>query len=128
MANLLIVDDTPDVCRVVLRLFAKCGHAGTCVDDPTRAVAVMRAARFDLVLLDVMMPVMDGFAVLRAIRADPVVGRTPVAMYSAISEPAQQARALALGADEWIVKGTPFDLLRRRLDAFLHPPTNAARN
>jgi two-component system, OmpR family, copper resistance phosphate regulon response regulator CusR len=72
------------------------------------------------VLLDVMMPGMDGFAVLSAIRADPdpAVARTPVAMYTAIGDPREQQRTLDLRANEWIVKGTPFDLLRKRLDCF----------
>ncbi len=107
------------------RLFAKCGHTSNCLYDGTGVVDALRGVRFDLVLLDVMMPGMDGFQVLRAIRADPAVGRTPVAMYSAISDTAERARALAMGADEWIVKGTPFDLLKRRMDAFLRPSAQA---
>lgn len=121
MAKLLIVDDTKDTCDLLVRLFSRCGHDCACLYDGTSVVERLRSARHDLVLLDVMMPNLDGFAVLRAIRADadPDVARTPVAMYTAISDPAQQERAVTMGADEWVVKGTPFALLQRRLERFL---------
>ena len=125
MARLLIVDDTVETCDMLARLFARCGHTPACLHGGADVVATLRDAPFDLVLLDVMMPEMDGFEVLAAIRRDaaPAVARMPVAMYTALSDPAQQERALALGANEWIVKGTPFQLLRQRLDGFLSPPS-----
>src|SRR3712207_6723704 len=99
MANLLIVDDTVETCDMLAKLFARCGHTAACLYGGTEVVPTMRDAHFDLVLLDVMMPEMDGFAVLAAIRAESnsVVNRTPVAMYTAISDPDQQERAIAMG-------------------------------
>ena len=119
MAKLLVVDDTVETCQMLERLFAKCGHVTRCLYGGSGVVALLRSTPFDLVLLDVMMPDVDGFEVLGSIRADANVGHTPVAMYSAISDPAAQERAIAMGANEWIVKGTPFPLLRQRLDCFL---------
>jgi CheY-like chemotaxis protein len=123
MANLLIVDDTVETCDMLARLFTRCGHTAKCLYGGGEVLTTLGNLRFDLVLLDVMMPEMDGFAVLAAIRAHPeaCVARTPIAMYTAISEPKEQQRALDMGADEWIVKGTPFQLLRQRLDGFLSP-------
>jgi DNA-binding response OmpR family regulator len=120
MANLLIVDDTREICDMLSRLFTRCGHASQCVYGGADVLPTLQSMRFDLVLLDVMMPDMDGFAVLSAIRghALPAVARVPVAMYTAISDPKEQERAIAMGADEWIVKGTPFPLLRKRLECF----------
>jgi CheY-like chemotaxis protein len=129
MANLLIVDDTVETCDMLARLFARCGHTPACLHGGADVVSTLRGAAFDLVLLDVMMPDMDGFEVLAAIRAAAphALARTPVAMYTAISDPLQQERALAMGANEWIVKGTPFQLLRQRLDGFLAPsPSSSA--
>ena len=121
MANLLIVDDTVETCDILARLFARCGHTPACLHGGQEVVRAMRDGQFDLVLLDVMMPEMDGFAVLAGIRAEPhALSRTPVAMYTAISDPTQQERAIAMGANEWIVKGTPFALLRQRLERFLN--------
>ena len=127
MAKLLIVDDTVDTCDMLARLFARCDHAAQCLYRGAEVVATLRDVRFDLVLLDVMMPEMDGFAVLAAIRADPepAVARTPVAMYTAVTDPREQQRAVDMGADEWIVKGTPFPLLRKRLECFFGPARHA---
>ena len=121
MATLLIVDDTVDTCHMLARLFRRCGHTTDCLFGGADVTATLSAGRFDLVLLDVMMPDVDGFSVLAAIRghADPAVARIPVAMYTAVSDPREQARAVAMGASEWIVKGTPFPLLRQRLECFL---------
>ena len=122
MANLLIVDDTVETCDMLARLFARCGHTSACLHGGAQVVQALRQGRFDLVLLDVMMPGTDGFAVLANIRAErDGIARIPVAMYTAISDPAQQERAIALGANEWIVKGTPFSLLRQRLETVLSP-------
>src|SRR5438105_14101932 len=128
MANILIVDDVADTCAMLKRLFARCGHAVSCRFEGSGGVEALRRQRFQLVLLDVMMPGMDGFAVLGAIRGDgdPEVAAVPVAMYSATSDPKAMERALALGANEWIVKGTPFPLLHQRLDRFLEPGPTAA--
>jgi DNA-binding response OmpR family regulator len=115
---------------LLARLFTRCGHTPVCLYNGTAVVAAMRDRPFHLVLLDVMMPEVDGFEVLRLIRAEPepAVSRTPVAMYTAISDPAQQERGLALGANEWIVKGTPFQLLRQRPDGFLSSRDRASSN
>jgi CheY-like chemotaxis protein len=127
MANLLIVDDTVESCDLLARLFARSGHTPACLYSGAGVLAALRDRPVDLVLLDVMMPGLDGFAVLAAIRADPDprLARTPVAMYTAVSCPRQQERALAMGANEWVVKGTPFQLLCQRLEAFLDSTTPA---
>ena len=121
VANLLIVDDTVETCDMLARLFVRCGYTAECAYTGADVVPRLQAGTFDLVLLDVMMPGMDGFSVLAAIRGHvvPAVATIPVAMYTAISDSAQQDRALAMGANEWIVKGTPFALLRQRLECFL---------
>jgi CheY-like chemotaxis protein len=121
LAQILVVDDTVETCNMLQRLFNRCGHSTQCLHAGGGVLDALRAVRFDLVLLDVMMPGMDGFAVLGAIRGDGDhgVSRVPVAMYSAISDPREMERALALGANEWIIKGTPFALLQRRLESFI---------
>jgi DNA-binding response OmpR family regulator len=119
MARILVVDDTSETCRAMKLLFDRHGHAAECVLDRAGVVGVLRAVPFDLVPLDVMMPGVDGFQVLAAIRADgdPRVVAVPVAMYSAVDDPREIERAQPLGANEWIVKGTPLGQVLRRLDA-----------
>ena len=128
MAKILIVDDVVDTCTMLKRLFARCGHAASCLFEGSSVVEALHSQNFQLVLLDVMMPGMDGFAVLRAIRSDSEskVAQVPVAMYSAVSDPKAMERALKMGANEWIVKGTPFPLLHQRLDRFLEPGVTPA--
>src|SRR5689334_24994028 len=100
MANILIVDDVVDTCNVLKRLFTRCGHAASCLFEGSGVVEALRSESFQLVLLDIMMPGMDGFAVLRAIRnhPEPEVAQVPVAMYSAMSDPQAMERALQMGA------------------------------
>jgi len=120
MASLLFVDDTVDTCDMLCRLFSRYGHKTACVHDGSEVVGLMRQRHFDLVLLDVMMPGTDGFEVLSQIRAEsPPVGSTPVAMYTAMSRADDQARAKKMGANEWIVKGSPFATLRQRVESLL---------
>lgn len=121
MADLLIIDDTAETCDLLARMFARHGHATACLHDGDSAVAALRAHRFDLVICDVMMPGTDGFDVLTAVRAAPdaAVRDTPVVMYSAISDPDQIQRGINLGADDWIIKGMPFPMMRKRVERFL---------
>jgi DNA-binding response OmpR family regulator len=121
MADLLIIDDTPETCDLLARMFARLGHAAACLHDGGAAVAALSSRRFDLVILDVMMPGTDGFDVLTAVRAAPdaAVRDTPVVLYSAISDPDVIQRALSLGADDWIIKGMPFPMMHKRVERFL---------
>jgi len=130
MADLLIIDDTPETCDLLARMFARHGHATACLHDGGAAVAALSSHRFDLVILDVMMPGTDGFDVLTAVRGAPeaTVRDTPVVLYSAISDPDVIQRGLSLGADDWIIKGMPFPMMHKRVERFLTTdgdPTNA---
>jgi len=119
MAKILIVDDQPEVCEVMQRLFKAMGWQSDCLTDPKTVHGTVRDAKPDVVLLDVMMPELDGFGVLKAIRTDPDVATTPVVMYSAVNDEKTVDRALAAGADDYIVKGTPFKQIRDRVGLYV---------
>jgi DNA-binding response OmpR family regulator len=119
MAKILIVDDQPEVCEVMQRLFKAMGWASDCLTDPRTVHDAVRGTKPDVVLLDVMMPDLDGFGVLRAIRTDPDIATTPVVMYSAVNDEKTVDRALAAGADDYIVKGTPFKQIRDRVGLYM---------
>jgi CheY-like chemotaxis protein len=119
MPQILIVDDEPETCRVMSRLFARRGWTSAAVHDGADALAAVRSDRPDAVLLDVMMPGMDGFEVLAAIRADVGVGGVPVLFYSARHDQATVERALAAGADDYITKLTSAAQVCRRVGLFV---------
>jgi len=106
MANILIVDDQPDIRRVLVRLVRLAGHDPAAAGGGEEALGFLQSHVPDLILLDVMMPDVDGFAVLRAIRRGPQTARVRVVMFSALSADDVVARALREGADDFWVKGT----------------------
>jgi CheY-like chemotaxis protein len=124
MAKVLIVDDHDDICRVMARLVRRAGHEAEYVTSGEAALDYLRAADAlpDLVILDVMMPRVDGLQVLRAVRADERTVHVPVVMFSAMSDARFQERALKCGASDYWVKGA-LDLaqLDHHLIRFLGP-------
>jgi serine phosphatase RsbU (regulator of sigma subunit) len=95
------------------------GHEVTVAENGRQALSLLSGGRFDLVLLDIMMPEMDGYAVLENLRADPELSRIPVVMISAVDEIASVARCIELGAADYLPK--PFNpvVLRARVTATL---------
>ena len=125
MSTVCIVDDQLDLCDLLRRLFEKSGHPAICLTDPTQVTATLHARRTNVVLLDVMMPVVDGFDVLRAIRSDPALSETPVVMYSALGDDATRQRAIDAGANDYIVKGLRFSDIKQRLAPYLAGSTKS---
>jgi CheY-like chemotaxis protein len=125
MSSILIVDDHLEQCIPLLRLLRRDGHAAACVNDGQTALGMLDAPddqRPDLVLLDAMMPDMDGTEVLRQIRRDPRTAGTPVIMYTAISDPTYRAHVMELGAsDYWVKSMVDFEHMQTRLGELLEP-------
>jgi PAS domain S-box-containing protein len=102
-ARILAADDNADM-RAYLRRLLEPHCVVEAVPDGEAALAAMRARRPDLVLADVMMPGLDGFALLRAIRADPALADIPVIMLSARAGEESRVEGLEAGADDYLVK------------------------
>jgi two-component system, OmpR family, alkaline phosphatase synthesis response regulator PhoP len=102
--KILIVDDEPNIVISLEFLMRREGFEILVARDGEEALQSVRAHRPDLVLLDVMMPRINGFEVCRQIRADPALAGTRIVMLSAKGRPAQIAEGLALGADGYITK------------------------
>jgi class 3 adenylate cyclase len=101
-------------------LLKKLGHDPTPVEDGQQALdALKSAAPFDLVLLDIMMPNLDGFGVLEALKASPAPGLPPVIVISAAEDLKGVVRCLELGADDYLFKPPNTTLLKARLAASL---------
>jgi CheY-like chemotaxis protein len=107
--RVLVVDDEPDVlllCRVNLEFE---GYEVVEASDGVQAMERLREQRFDVVLLDVMMPKMDGWQVLEAVKADDELKEIPVVMLTAKVQDQDQIRGWSQGAADYITK--PFSPL-----------------
>jgi two-component system cell cycle response regulator len=103
-ARILVVDDiSANVKLLEARLTAEYFDVATALSGP-EALALCRAAQCDIVLLDVMMPEMDGFEVCRRLKADPTTHHIPVVMVTALDQPADRVRGLEAGADDFLTK------------------------
>ncbi|RZJ95730.1 MAG: response regulator, partial [Brevundimonas sp.] len=118
--RVLIVDDNATNRRVAALILDSLGVESAAVDDGVQALEALESQRFDLVLMDMMMPVMDGLTATRALRAREAQGdqpRTPVIMLTANTQPEQIAECLAAGADRHLPKPvTPDAVLTALVD------------
>lgn len=114
--SVLIVEDDKNIAELLQLYLEKEGYAVTLAEDGGQGLAKFRAIRPDIVLLDIMMPVMDGWAVCKAIRAE---SQTPVIMLTAKSETDDKIAGLKSGADDYITK--PFEMreVLARIEAVL---------
>jgi CheY-like chemotaxis protein len=107
MARVLVIDDEPDV-RWLLRLsLERVGHEVILAEDGLRGVAMAQRQRPDVMVLDLMMPVMDGYGVLEALGKDARTAALPVLVLTAKAIPEEEARVTGAGAKRFLTK--PFD-------------------
>lgn len=110
MAHILIVEDEENIARMIEATLALGGHTGRWCADGGQALPVIGEGGFDLVLLDVMLPGLDGFAVMERLDAQTI----PVIFLSAMQQVEDKVRGLCLGAEDYIVKPfEPLELLAR---------------
>jgi two-component system, cell cycle response regulator len=103
-ARILVVDDIPaNVKLLEARLNAEYFDVVTAANGPD-ALEICRGAQCDIVLLDIMMPGMDGFEVCRRLKSDPATHHIPVVMVTALDQPADRVRGLEAGADDFLTK------------------------
>jgi len=117
--RILVVDDVEANRDLLARRLEKLGHRVETAIDGAQALALLAGGGFDLMLLDIMMPVMDGFEVLARVRADDTLRHLPVIVISALGELEAVVRCIELGADDHLPK--PFNpvILRARVGACL---------
>lgn len=100
----MVVDDTAVIREAVARLLRREGFETICAANGKEALDKLKQARPDLVLLDIMMPEMDGLRCLQELRRDPRWETLPVIMMTALCDDESHARASALGVQDYIVK------------------------
>jgi CheY-like chemotaxis protein len=120
MATVLIVDDQTDVGRLLERIMRHLGYKGVHVASGADALAYVQQSPPDAVLLDYMMPGMNGLEVLRAMRSDPQTRAVPIIMFSANGDPNLIETAIREGANEfWIKALMPIHEMETRLSHWL---------
>lgn len=117
--HVLVVDDNGVNRLVLTRALTRQGHRVTTAENGRAALSQLRAGTFDLVLLDVMMPELDGYGVLEALRADPQLRHVPVIMSTAVDDLDDVIRCIELGAEDYLIKPVDPVLLRARVNTSL---------
>ena len=118
VASILVVDDNPKFLAEALPMY---GYEVTIANDGLEALKILSRenVHFDLVLLDVMMPNMDGWDTLKAIRKNKETETLPVIMLTAVSEDQKVVSGLKIGADDYVVKPFVLPNLLARIEAVL---------
>jgi class 3 adenylate cyclase len=120
--RVLVVDDTPFNRRLLVRLLADIGHQTTEAGNGREALAILRDAAsgpIDVVLLDIVMPEMDGYETLATMKADDRLRDVPVIVISGVDELASVVRCIQMGATDYLPKTVDPDILRARIEASL---------
>ncbi|WP_133645722.1 response regulator [Paraburkholderia flava] len=102
--RVLVVDDNADLRDYMQRILRAAGYDVSVAIDGAAALDAMHAGHFDLLVSDVMMPRLDGFGLLRALRADPLLNETPVLLLSARAGEEATVGGIESGADDYMVK------------------------
>lgn len=117
--HVLVVDDEPDILELVRYNLEKDGFAVTCVASGEAALATARTRLPDLVLLDLMLPGVDGLEVCRQLKADPLTRQIPIIMFTAKSDETDIVAGLELGAADYVTKPFSPRVLLARVRAVL---------
>lgn len=104
MRRILVVDDDREVVRLIRAYLEQAGFEVLAAYDGDAAVHVIRRERPDLLLLDLMLPGKDGWAITRLVRADPALAHIPIIMLTARVDDTDKIVGLELGADDYVTK------------------------
>jgi two-component system, cell cycle response regulator len=118
-AHILVVDDVPLNVEVLVAMLARDYAVVSTAADGFEALAKIEAEKPDIVLLDVMMPGLDGFDTCRRIKADPATAHIPVVMVTALSAVDDLVKGFAAGADDFLTKPVNFRVLMARVHSQL---------
>ena len=119
--SVLVVDDEPNIVLSLEFLLQQAGYEVRVARSGEEAVTAIAARAPDLIVLDVMMPTLDGYHVCETIRADPKLRSVRILMLTAKSRDVEREKALALGADDYITKPFSTRELVERVKTILGP-------
>ena len=116
MAQILVVEDEPKIREILVEFLREYGYIVDCASDGLEGINSFNTNNYDLIILDVMMPKVDGFAVLELIRKTCDI---PVILLTALESEMEQMKGFDLGVDDYITKPFSMNLLIRRVEAVL---------
>ncbi len=131
MPDILIVEDNPVNQKLIAFLLARADYSYEVAENGQVALELLRKASFRLVLMDMMMPVMNGFDATRAIRSDPALAKLPIIALTANALKGEDDKCRAAGCNDYIAK--PYSkeqvltAIRRQLQLQLSPEPSATR-
>ena len=123
--NILIIEDEKSIQNILKAFLEDAGYHVTLADDGMAGITSFHKATYDLVLLDIMMPKLDGYTVCEMIRNE---GDTPVILLTALDDEDSQMKGFDLLADDYITKPFSMPLVLRRIEAVLRRTKNAEAN
>lgn len=123
--NILIIEDEKSIQNILKAFLEDAGYSVTLADDGIAGMAAFHKAAYDLVLLDIMMPKLDGYAVCEMIRNE---SDTPVILLTALDDEDSQMRGFDLLADDYITKPFSMPLVLKRIEAVLRRSQGAEPN
>ena len=115
MARILVVDDSAEIRHLLSSILVQDGHKVSVAEDGKKAIEMMMADAPDIVVLDIMMPMMDGYAVLRELKSSGIRESVKVLVLTAKSSESDWVRGYRLGADQYLTKPFGVDELTQAL-------------
>jgi len=126
-ARILIVEDNPNSLELMSYLLGSRGHIGLCARSGGEALELARSELVELVLLDLQLPDVDGYQVLRQLRAQPGFARTKIVAVTAVAMLGDRERTLAAGFDHYVPKPINPRTFAHEIERWL-PPAHRSRN
>jgi CheY-like chemotaxis protein len=115
----LLVDDSPDNLLLFSRVLKSAGALVTIANNGSEAISLQNQSRFDVIIMDIRMPVLDGYQASRAIRAQGYDG--PIIALTAHATPGEQERCMASGCSHFRLKPIDRQTLLQAVDGAIHP-------
>lgn len=117
--HILIVDDNEDNRNILSRQLVQYGYSISMAENGLRALEIVASGSFDLIILDIMMPEMNGFEFLERLKAEQILFRVPVIVISMLDDLDSVARCIEMGAEDYLPRPFNKTLLRARVSASL---------
>jgi two-component system alkaline phosphatase synthesis response regulator PhoP len=126
VARILVVEDSADIADLIVRYLQRAGHTTDHLVSGATVVRHVLATAPDLIVLDLMLPDLDGLQVCQALRHDPATALVPIIMLTARADEADRVHGLELGADDYVAKPFSPKELVARIAALLRRVTRSA--